>query len=63
MAVQTEPKEMYLYDAFTLEPWRGNNLYPAVLRRAMEYGRDLSLRRTTIFVEARKPLVVDMRAQ
>ncbi len=53
MAVETAPKEIYLYDAFTLEPWRGNNLYPAVLRRALEYGRDLGLQRTTIFVEAR----------
>lgn len=53
MAVQTGPLEMYLYDAFTLEPWRGNNLYPAVLRQALEYGRDLGLKRMTIFVEAR----------
>jgi GNAT superfamily N-acetyltransferase len=53
MAVQTAPKEMYLYDAFTLEPWRGNNLYPAVLQGALEFGRDLGLTRSTIFVEAR----------
>ena len=53
MAVQTAPKEMYLYDAFTLEPWRGKNLYPSVLQRALECGRSLGLQRITIFVEAR----------
>ena len=53
MAVQTAPKEMYLYDAFTLEPWRGKNLYPSVLQRALEYGQSLGLQRMTIFVEAR----------
>lgn len=51
-SVQPAPSELYLYDAFTLEPWRGNNLYPAVLRRALEYGRGLGLERSTIFVEA-----------
>jgi GNAT superfamily N-acetyltransferase len=53
MAVQTGPSEIYLYDAFTLEPWRGNNLYPAVLQRALEFGKDLGLARSTIFVEAK----------
>lgn len=53
MAVQTASNEMYLYDAFTLEPWRGKNLYPAVLRRALEFGREQGLARSTIFVEAR----------
>lgn len=53
MSIQTAPLEMYLYDAVTLEPWRGNNLYPAVLKHALEYGRDLGLERITIFVEAR----------
>lgn len=53
LSVQTGPSEMYLYDAFTLEPWRGRNLYPSVLQRAMESGRDLGLARTTIFVEAK----------
>ncbi|MFC1491199.1 GNAT family N-acetyltransferase [Nitrospinota bacterium] len=53
MAVKTAPTEMYLYDAFTLEPWRGKNLYPSVLQRALEFGRDLDLTRSTIFVEAR----------
>ena len=53
MAVKTAPGEIYLYDAFTLEPWRGKNLYPSVLQRAIEYGRDLNLDRSTIFVEAK----------
>ncbi len=52
MAVQTAPKEIYLYDAFTLEPWRGKNLYPSVLQHALEHGHSLGLQRTTIFVEA-----------
>lgn len=51
-AVKPGPKEIYLYDAFTLEPWRGRNLYPAVLRRALEYGEGLGLTRSLIFVEA-----------
>ena len=51
-AVKPEPREIYLYDAFTLEPWRGKNLYPAVLRRALEYGEKLGLTRSLIFVEA-----------
>ena len=53
MSVETASREMYLYDAFTLEPWRGKNLYPSVLRRALEHGSDLGLQRCTIFVEAR----------
>ena len=53
LAVKTAPGEIYLYDAFTLEPWRGKNLYPSVLQRALEYGRDLKLDRSTIFVEAK----------
>jgi RimJ/RimL family protein N-acetyltransferase len=53
MAVETAPSEIYLYDAFTLEPWRGKNLYPTVLRRALEYGRELGLERATIFVDSR----------
>ena len=53
LAVKTAPGEIYLYDAFTLEPWRGKNLYPSVLQRALEYGRDLNLTRSTIFVEAK----------
>lgn len=52
LAVQPGPAEFYLYDAFTLEGWRGRNLYPSVLRRALEDGREEGLRRMTIFVEA-----------
>ncbi|MEK6711403.1 MAG: GNAT family N-acetyltransferase [Nitrospinota bacterium] len=52
MAVQPGPGEVYLYDAFTLEGWRGRNLYPSVLRRALEDGREEGLTRMTIFVEA-----------
>ena len=51
-AVKPGPKEIYLYDAFTLEPWRGRNLYPSVLRRALEYAEGLGLTRSLIFVEA-----------
>ena len=53
MAVDIAPTEIYLYDAFTLEPWRGRNLYPAVLQRALEFGGILDLKRSTIFVEAK----------
>ena len=52
-AVKPDAKEIYLYDAFTLEPWRGRNLYPAVLRRALEYAEGLGLTRSLIFVEAK----------
>ncbi|MDA1001537.1 MAG: GNAT family protein [bacterium] len=52
LSVQPAASEIYLYDAYTLGPWRGKSLYPAVLRRALEYGRDLGLVRSTIFVEA-----------
>ncbi len=52
MGVQPGPAEIYLYDAFTLAPWRGNNLYPAVLRSALEYARGLDLSRTLIFVDS-----------
>ncbi len=51
-AVKPAPREIYLYDAFTLEPWRGRNLYPSVLRRALEYAEKLGLTRSLIFVEA-----------
>ena len=53
MAVKPGPGETYLYDAFTLEGWRGRNLYPSVLHRALEDGREEGLLRMTIFVEAR----------
>jgi len=52
MAVRPDPSEAYLYDAFTQPAWRGKNLYPAVLRRALEHGRGLGLRRSMIFVGA-----------
>ena len=52
-AVKPEPKEIYLYDAFTLAPWRGRNLYPAVLRCALEYAEKRGLTRSLIFVEAK----------
>ena len=51
-AVKPEAAEIYLYDAFTLEPRRGKNLYPSVLRRALEYGERLGLSRSLIFVES-----------
>jgi GNAT superfamily N-acetyltransferase len=52
MSVQPGPAEIYLYDAFTLAPWRGNNLYPAVLRSALEYAQGLDLSRAMIFVDS-----------
>lgn len=52
MAVKPAPGEAYLYDAFTLEGWRGRNLYPSVLRRALEDGKAEGLKRMMIFVEA-----------
>ena len=52
MAIRPSPKEFYLYDALTLAPWRGRNLYPAVLRRSLEDGREEGLERALIFVES-----------
>ena len=52
MGVQPGPSEIYLYDAFTLAPWRGNNLYPAVLLSALEYARGLKLSRAIIFIDS-----------
>jgi hypothetical protein len=53
MAVDIAPTDIYLYDAFTIEPFRGQNLYPSVLQRALEFGGKLDLVRSIIFVEAR----------
>ncbi len=52
MAIRPAHTEFYLYDAFTLEPWRGRNLYPAVLRRSLEEGRKEGLERALIFVDS-----------
>jgi ribosomal protein S18 acetylase RimI-like enzyme len=42
--------EVYLYDAFTFAEYRGQNLYPALLRRILEHSRQAGFRRALIFV-------------
>ncbi len=42
--------ELYIYDAFTFAEYRGNNLYPFLLQRVFEHGRQQGLRRALIFV-------------
>src|SRR5262245_38732811 len=42
--------EVYLYDAFTFAEYRGQNLYPAVLQRMLDYSHQQGLRRALIFV-------------
>jgi GNAT superfamily N-acetyltransferase len=42
--------EVYLYDAFTFAEYRGQNLYPGLLQRILEYSRYEGLRRALIFV-------------
>ena len=49
-AINPRDDEIYLYDAFTFAEYRGQNLYPAVLRRILEHSRDAGLRRALIFV-------------
>ena len=52
MAVKPSTDEAYLYDAFTIEKWRGNNLYPSILQLALETAEKENLKRTLIFVES-----------
>ena len=52
-AIQPAATEIYLYDAFTLAHRRGKNLYPSVLRHALEHGAHLGLKRALIFVESK----------
>ena len=42
--------EVYLYDAFTFAEYRGQNLYPALLQRILDFSREQGLRRALIFV-------------
>lgn len=42
--------EVYLYDAFTFAEYRGQNLYPALLQRMLDYSQQQGLRRALIFV-------------
>ncbi|MGE3541339.1 MAG: N-acetyltransferase family protein [Candidatus Tectimicrobiota bacterium] len=42
--------EVYIYDAFTFPEYRGNNLYPVLLQRVLEYSRQQGRRRALIFV-------------
>ena len=51
MAIKPSANEVYLYDAFTIEKWRGNNLYPTVLKLALETAEKEKLKRSLIFVE------------
>ncbi|MFQ5894318.1 MAG: GNAT family N-acetyltransferase [Nitrospinota bacterium] len=50
LSIEVQPDEAYLYNAFTLEAWRGRNLYPAVLRGTLEYCQKRGLSRALIFV-------------
>ena len=49
-AIHPRADEIYLYDAFTFADYRGQNLYPAVLRRILEHSREAGLQRALIFV-------------
>ena len=51
MAIKPSLDEVYLYDAFTIEKWRGNNLYPSVLGLALETAEKEKMKRSLIFVE------------
>jgi len=48
--VKPRKDEIYLYDAFTFEDYRGRNLYPALLHCILKSSRDAGLRRALIFV-------------
>ncbi len=50
MAVSTLPGEVYLYDAFTLSPWRGKGLYPLVLKEILLHADAIGFNRALIFV-------------
>ncbi len=52
LAVSTLPDEVYLYDAFTLGPWRGKGLYPVVLKEMLLYAGLNDNSRALIFVAA-----------
>jgi GNAT superfamily N-acetyltransferase len=52
LAVSTQPDEVYLYDAYTLDEWRGKGLYPAVLKEMVIYAGLCGFSRTLIFVAA-----------
>lgn len=52
LAVSTLPDEVYLYDAFTLPPWRGRGLYPVILREMLLYAGRNGFSRALIFVAA-----------
>lgn len=48
--VSPRDDEIYFYDAFTFAEYRGQNLYPALLQRILEYSRHAGLSRALIFV-------------
>ncbi len=50
LAVATLPDEVYLYDAYTLDEWRGKGLYPAVLNEMLLYAGQTGFSRALIFV-------------
>ncbi len=47
--VVVQPDEVYLYDAFTLPPWRGRGLYPALLTRMVKEAMEMGCQRAMIF--------------
>jgi len=49
LTVVVQPDEVYLYDAFTLPPWRGRGLYPALLTRMVKEAMEMGYRRAMIF--------------
>ncbi len=52
LAVQPQPDEVYLYNAMTLKPWRGQGLYTALLGEIVSYARGQGLSRALIFASS-----------
>jgi GNAT superfamily N-acetyltransferase len=50
--VVPEPPDVYLYDAFTLPPWRGRGLFRVLLSRLLAMSRERGRRRALIFALA-----------
>ncbi len=48
-AIELQEGEIYLYDAFTIEEWRGKALYPAILSRQLEHFKQEGYGRALIF--------------
>lgn len=44
-------REVYLYDAYTLSPYRGNQIFPALIHKAISYYRGHDYSRVLIFTK------------